>query len=354
MPLQVLRRRLLQHWRQTLQLSAPALQRQPQRALQAVLQAQQALPAFVQTRGRTPQPLGDAIEPLGARVEVLQHQIAQARTQPLQSGQLLVARRRAQLGRRGGRGRAQVRGEIDQGEVGFVTHAGDHRHGHGHHGTDHALVVEAPQILDRAAATHQQQHIALTRGVAARRLPQGSDDLVGRGGALHRRRIDGHRHMGRAPAQRRDDVAQRCGPERGDDTDAAWKTRRHPLAPGIEQALGLQLGLQAQELLVQTAQAGRLQALDDQLQVAAGAVQVQPPLCLDHHAFARLELQAVGRAPEHGATDLARTVLEREIAMPAGRAGKARNLAAHRDRIEPGRQSVSNGAQQRANCPHSP
>ena len=38
--------------------------------------------------------------------------------------------------------------------------------------------------------------------------------------------------------------------------------------------------------------------------------------------------------------------------MPTGRAGKARNLAPHRDRVEPGGQSVGNGAHERANRPH--
>jgi hypothetical protein len=39
--------------------------------------------------------------------------------------------------------------------------------------------------------------------------------------------------------------------------------------------------------------------------------------------------------------------------VPAGGAREARNLAANRDRIEPGIQRISNGAAQRANLPDS-
>ena len=150
--------------------------------------------------------------------------------------------------------------------------------------------------------------------------------------------------MGRAPSQGRDHVMQRGSPQRSDQTDAARQYGQWPLAGRVEQAFGLQLGLQALELLEQGALPGPRQAFHDQLQVAAWLIDAQPALDFDHVAIARGKVQQAGRAAEHGAANLALAVLEREIAMPAGCARKARNLAAHRDRIESRIQSLSNGA----------
>ena len=57
------------------------------------------------------------------------------------------------------RGRAQVGHEIRDGDVGFVSHGRDHRHGTGGDGPRHGLLVEGPQIFQRSAAAAHNDHI---------------------------------------------------------------------------------------------------------------------------------------------------------------------------------------------------
>ena len=150
---------------------------------------------------------------------------------------------------------------------------------------------------------------------------------------------------GSAPPQRGHDVVQRRGAERGHHADAARQHRQRPLAGRVEQALRFQPGLELQELLEQGALAGPAQAFDDQLQVAARLVDGQPAQHFDLFAVARHEIQ---QARPRGGTWRSAIwpcgVLQREVAMSAGCAREARNLAAHRDRIEAGFQSISNSA----------
>ena len=141
--------------------------------------------------------------------------------------------------------------------------------------------------------------------------------------------------------------------QRGDDADAARHGGQSALAPGLKQAFGLEFGLELQELLKQRALASPAHGFDNQLQIAARAVNVQTAAQFDQFAVFRGEIQQAGGAAEHGAADLPSFVFQREITMPAGCAREARNLTAHRNRIEPRIQRVSNGAAQRANLPDS-
>ena len=50
------------------------------------------------------------------------------------------------------RGRAQVGHEIGDGDVGFVAHGRNHRHGAGGDGARHGFFVEGPEVFERAAA----------------------------------------------------------------------------------------------------------------------------------------------------------------------------------------------------------
>jgi len=156
-----------------------------------------------------------------------------------------------------------------------------------------------------------------------------------------------------APGQRAQHVVQRRRARRGDQPDAARQRRQRALACRVEQALGLQPRLQAQELLEQSPLAGALHGFDHQLQIAARLVHRQAPAHLDGVALARHEVQQPGGAAEHGAAQLAGFVLEREIAVPAGRPREAGDLAAHRHRVEARLQQLTHGAGQRANWPHT-
>jgi hypothetical protein len=67
--------------------------------------------------------------------------------QLVQRSQPDIARLGHQLGRRRGRGRAQVGAEIGNGEIGLVPHAADQRHRALHNGARQLLVVEGPQVF---------------------------------------------------------------------------------------------------------------------------------------------------------------------------------------------------------------
>ena len=73
-------------------------------------------------------------------------------------------------------------------------------------GARHALIVERPQVLQRATAAREDQHVALG---ARRRALQRRDERRHGCGALHRRRVDEHRRGRIAPRENVQDVAQR-------------------------------------------------------------------------------------------------------------------------------------------------
>jgi hypothetical protein len=84
------------------------------------------------------------------------------------------------LGRPRGR-RTLVGDEIDDSEIRLVTDAAHDRDRAGVHGARHGLVVEGLQILERAAAACQDQHVAVRAPGEAQRI----DDLAGCKHALH-------------------------------------------------------------------------------------------------------------------------------------------------------------------------
>ena len=112
-------------------------------------------------------------------------------------------------------------------------------------------------------------------------------DLLGRAFALHPHRPDQHaaRKAVREPMQ---DVADHRAGRRGDDADHGRQIREQLLARLVEQAFGGELLLALLEQRHQRADAGRLQALDDDL-VGRAARIGREPAGRDH-------LQALPRA----------------------------------------------------------
>ncbi len=93
-----------------------------------------------------------------------------------------------------GCGGAHVGDEVGDGEVHLVAHGGDHRHLGGRDGPGQHLVVEGPQVLERAAAAAHDDHVHAAQRVQLARRP-------GRPRPPHRRPAPGP-----APA--------RCAPRR--------------------------------------------------------------------------------------------------------------------------------------------
>src|SRR5580700_10670755 len=98
-----------------------------------------------------------------------------------------------------GRGwRAQVSHEIRDREVDLVADAGHDWNRAAEYRARHALVVEGPQILERAAAARDNQHIALC--ARSSELDRGDQRWSG-GGALYGGWIDQYRSGRKAARQ---------------------------------------------------------------------------------------------------------------------------------------------------------
>lgn len=202
----------------------------------------------LQALGRADQPAREPVELLRARVEPTP-QAARERALPLaELAQQQRALRAHELRRAGRRRRAHVGREIGDREIGLVADAADDRHVARRDRARERLVIERPQVLDRAAAAADDQHVDLAPRVR-RRDHRG--ELLRRARALHGRRIDDHRHVRRAARERRQHVAQRGRLQRRDDADRARMRRRRPLALGREEPFGLELRLQPQERFVE-------------------------------------------------------------------------------------------------------
>jgi hypothetical protein len=182
--------------------------------------------------------------------------------------------------------------------------------------------------LHRSSIEPPPRHTISTSHPAGARPCDRLGDLLGRALSLHRHRIQHHAHVRRAPPQRRQDVAQRRRLRTGDDADGAREQRQRALALFVEQALGPQLFLQAQEGFVQLADAGAADRLDIDLVIAARTIKGDQGAHLDLVAFARHEAGVLGAAAEHHRAHLGRIVLQREIPVAGRGAGEIRHLAA--------------------------
>ncbi len=291
---------------------------------QAPLQMRQPGAPFAHLRLRTAQAAGQPVDRLGAAVQLP----AQRRGQRVPAERHIAQHAGAvgadQFGGAGRRGRAHVGDEIDDGDVGLVADARHDGKVRCRHGARDRLFVEGPQVFDAAAAPAQDDHIDFRPRVDD--VEHGRDPF-GRAGALHRYGIDHHRHMRRAPAQRGQHIPQRRRLQRGHHPDRMRMAWQRALARRVEQPLRLQRGLEPQEGLVQIAQAGPADGLDAQLQFAARLVQRDHGTHLDRLPLARREIGVLVASLEHHATDLRAGILEREIPVPAARAGEVRDFA---------------------------
>ncbi len=130
--------------------------------------------------------------------------------------------RNGELGRLGGRRRAQVRDEVRDREVDLVPDADDDGQLQCGDRARDDFFVERPKVFERAAAASQDQHVAVRAPIGER---ERSRDLVGRAGALHGCRVDQHGRRRKPPAQRDQHVAQRGARRRGDHADPARQLR---------------------------------------------------------------------------------------------------------------------------------
>ena len=225
--------------------------------------------------------------PAGQRAARLAHQV----------GDQFGAHRHRHLGGGGRRRRALVGGEVDQRDVGLVADRGNQRDHAVRRGAHHDLLVERPQILQRAAAARHDDEIGPRDAAALRQRVEAVDrgrDLLGRAVALHLDRPDDDAAR-EAVGEAVQDVADHGAGRRGDDADHLGQERQQLLARRIEQAFGGELLLALLEQRHQRADAGGLQRLDDDLVAraagiggeAAGDDHLEAFLGLDLHAGER-------------------------------------------------------------------
>ena len=240
--------------------------------------------------------------------------------------------RHRHLGRARRRRRAHVGGEVDRRPVGLVADRRDHRKVGGRHRARQRLVVEAPQILQAAAASrHDDEVRTRQRPVSGQGVEplDGVRDLRARRLALDAHRPDDDMQR-KAVADAVQDIADHRACRRGHHADDARHERQKLLARRLEQAFGGQPLLALLQQRHQGADAGRLQIVDDDLVVRLAGIGGELAGGDHLHALFRPEFQPRERAPPHDGVEPRAVVLQREIGMAGGmRAAIAGNLAAH-------------------------
>ncbi len=293
-----------------------------------------------------------AVQPLRGQIKALLDAARQMGLDGIERIEMLLPLRRCELSRGRRCGRAQVGHQIGEGDVGFVSDAADHRQLGRCNRQYQTLVVEGPEVFQRATAAHEKQriHFIALVGDLQRAHQRGR-----RVGALHQARIHDHAHMRRTAFQRRQHVMQGRTGRRSDNAQVQRKARQWLLACGIEVAERFKPRLHAQELFVQRAGAGLAHAFDDELQLAARLVHRHASTQLHQLPITRAEVQQAGRTAEHRATHRRRLplgILEIEVAMPAGRAREAADLAADDHTRKTRREAVGNRRQKGRDAPN--
>ena len=290
----------------------------------------EALRGTSQQIGRIRQTAAQADQPLRQLAELALRAMEHPVIQLGEAMGELGAHRHGKLGGRGRGRRPAIGGVVDQGGVGLMPDRRDQRDHARRRGAHHDLLVERPEILERAAAARDDQQV---RARHRARLRQGIEprdrggDLLGRELALHHHRPQQHPAR-EALGQAMQDVPDHGAGRRGDDADHLGQERQGPLAPGIEQALGGELFPPLLEQGHQRTDAGGRQAVDEQL--ILGPARIGGDAAGRDHleAVLRLERQAQRGTAPTDRVQAGRIVLEREVAMPRGVLLEAGDLAA--------------------------
>jgi hypothetical protein len=279
--------------------------------------------------------LGDRVDPPARPVEPRAQEVAQAPSARLERRLEVREDPDDELpGDRGGR-RAHVGDEVGDRHVDLVA---DGRHDRCPARGDRArddLLVEGPQVLERAAAAADDDHVGARVAVRARKPAR---DLLGRADALD---ADGHEDD-LAPRETAVDdgheVAHRGPRLRRDEADAPREEGQRDLPRGVEEARGLETPAHLLERQLQGARPERLHLARDQLVAAVGRVDVDRPAAGDLEAVLELEAAPDGGAEEDAGQDRV-GVLQREVDVARGDLAAVRDLAADPDaRERPGDQ----------------
>jgi len=183
----------------------------------------------------------------------------------------------------------------------------------------HALIVEAPEILQRAAAAPDDQHVTLFTVV---RQLDSADDLSWCVFALYGGRVDHYRQGGIAAFKHMQNIVQRGPGFRGDHPYAVGGGGKRLLALLIEQPLCRQLRLELLVLLLKQTFPCGLHALDDDLIFAARLVERNAGANQNLLSVLGTEGDPTVAVAEHRTAYLGGIILQREVPVTGGRLSK--------------------------------
>ena len=224
---------------------------------------------------------------------------------------LLMHVRHDAFGRVGGGGCAQVGGQVDQCPIVLVSHGGDDRRDAGGRRADHALVGEADEVLEAAAAAGHDDHVDLRIGVEP--LDRG-DDVRRALRSLHMR-VD-HLEPHRWPAQVdvRDHIALGTRLRGAYQPDACGEFRQRHLVLRVEQPFALESFAQLVDLGLEVAGADAADVVGHKAQ--ARGLDPHVGLAVHHHAVALTEVAGLGHEAaeaHHRQRDLLEIVPQRDV-----------------------------------------
>ena len=160
-------------------------------------------------------------------------------------------------------------------------------------GARHDLLVEAPEVLEAAAAPRDDDQVGPRHGSAGDQRVEAGDGgghLDRAGLALHPHRPDQH-VAGEAVGEPMQDVADHRAGRRGHDADDARQKGQRLLAIRVEQAFGGELAFALLEQRHQRADAGGLELVDDDLIFRLVGIGGDPAPDDDFEPLLRLEFE---------------------------------------------------------------
>src|SRR5438132_14402972 len=231
--------------------------------------------------------------------------------------------------RRGRRSwRADIGDQVADGEVRLVSHSRNRGNGACRDRPCHDLLVERPQILQRASAAADENHVVnLPPGEMADRC----GDLAPGGRTLNPHRINLQRQSVESAGDDIQDVADRGAGRTGHHRDALRQHRNGLLARRIEEPLLSQALLELLEGQLQCAEAGGLRGHGIELQLALLVVDREPAAHDQLQAVLDSEAQESRVAGKEHHAHLRTAILDRKIEMTRGGADEVRHLTLHGD-----------------------